>query len=220
MYFRVTVAGKSAHAAHGHHGVNAIGKAGVVYDALDALDRERKARISYAPAVRADPSLEGNVTNVNVGTIESGDWPSTVPSRAVLEGRVGWPPGESRAEVREGIETAVREAAAGDDWLADHPPEVEWFGWEAAPHEVDEDAEIARLAMREGEAVTGREGAFVGGNAGLDERFYQRYYDVPAVSVGPTGENTHGADEYTTLESLLETAKTIARTTVAYSGTV
>lgn len=219
MYFRVDVEGKSAHAAHGHEGVNAIGKAAKIYEALDALDRERKARIDYPPAYRADPSLEGNVTNLNVGTIEAGDWPSTVPARAVLEGRIGWPPGETRAEVREQIETAIADAAAADDWLAEHPPEVEWFGWAAEPHEVPEDAEIVQLAKREAEAVTGCEGSFVGGNAGLDERFYQAYYDVPVVSVGSIGENMHGADEYTTVESLLEAAKTIARTAVGYCGT-
>lgn len=219
MYFRVSVEGKSAHAAQGHRGVNAIGKAAAVYEALDDLDRERKARIDYPPAYRADPSLEGNVTNINVGTIASGDWPSTVPARAVLEGRVGWPPGESRAEVREQIEDAVAGAASADDWLAEHPPEVEWFGWSAAPHEVPADADIAQLAKREAETVTWREGSFIGGNAGLDERFYKEYYDVDAVSVGPTGENTHGADEYTTVASLLEASKTIARTAVGYCGT-
>jgi len=219
MYFRVTVDGKSAHAATGHRGVNAIGKAATVYEAVEDLDRERKARVDFPPAYRAEPDLEGNVTNINLGTIEAGDWPSTVPARAVMEGRVGWPPGESRAEVRAQIEDAVAEAAADDEWLADHPPEVEWFGWSAAPHEIDAESDIARLAMRKAEAVTGREGSFTGGNAGLDERFYQVYYDVPAVSVGPYASNTHGADEHTTLPSLLEASKTIARTAVAYCGT-
>jgi acetylornithine deacetylase/succinyl-diaminopimelate desuccinylase-like protein len=133
MYFRVTVEGKSAHAATGHRGVNAMGKAMQVYEAVEEFDRERKARIDFPPAYRAEPDLEGNVTNINLGTIEAGDWPSTVPARAVIEGRVGWPPGESRAEGREQIEDAIAEAATEDDWLADDPPEVEWFGWQAAP---------------------------------------------------------------------------------------
>jgi len=143
---------------------------------------------------------------------------STPPSRAVLEGRIGWPPGESRAEVRSQIEETIAEAAANDDWLADHPPTVEWFGWQAEPHEVDSDGELATLAKRVGEDVTGRSGSFVGGNAGLDERFYDLYYDVDAVSVGPTGSNLHGADEHTTVPSLLETATTIASIAIEYCG--
>lgn len=218
MYFTVEVPGKSIHAAWGHEGVNAIGNAATIYRALEDLDAERKARVDYEPAYRANPGLEGNVTNLNIGTIEAGDWPSTLPSRAVLQGRIGWPPGETRAEVRSQIETRVAEAAANDEWLTDHPPTVDWFGWQAAPHEVDNDSEIATLSKRVGEDITGRSGSFVGGNAGLDERFYQLYYDTDAVSVGPRGANLHGADEHTTVPSLLETATTIASVAVEYCG--
>ncbi|TYL37351.1 acetylornithine deacetylase [Natronococcus pandeyae] len=219
MYFRVTVPGKSIHAAWGHEGVNAIGKATKIYEALEELDAERKMRIDYPPAYRADSSLEGNVTNLNIGTIGAGDWPSTVPSEAVLEGRIGWPPGESRAEVRDQIESVIQSVAAEDEWLIEHPPELDWFGWQAEPHETDTDAEIVQVARTNAEEVTGETGMFVGGNAGLDERFFELYYDVPAVSIGPEGHNLHGADEHTTVSSLLETSETIAHSIVDYLGT-
>lgn len=219
MYFRVIVPGESVHAAWGHEGTNAIGNATAVYTALEELDEQRKAQIDYPPAYRADPALEGNVTNVNVGTIDAGDWPSTVPSEAVLEGRVGWPPGESRSEVRNQIETAVESFCEDDSWLAANPPKVEWFGWQAAPHETDPQSEIAQTARRTAESITGKKGQFVGGNAGLDERFYKRYYDIDSVSVGPKGVNLHGADEHTTLPSLLDTADTLAHIIVDYLGT-
>lgn len=218
MYFRVTVPGKSVHAAWGHEGVNAIGNAALVYQALEELDDERKARIDYEPAYRANPDLEGNVTNLNLGTIEAGDWPSTLPAEAVMEGRIGWPPGESRAEVRAQIEDAVAAVAKEDSWLSEHPPEVEWFGWKAEPHEIDSTCEIATVAKDVGEAVTGRSGTYVGGNAGLDERFYALYYGVDAVSVGPNGANLHGADEHTTVTSLKETALTTAVIATEYCG--
>jgi len=199
MYFRVTVPGRTAHAATAFEGVDALGKALAVYEALQELDRERKARIEYPRAARADPRLEGNVTNINVGAIEGGDWPSTVPGEVVMEGRVGWPPGETREAVREGIRGAVRSAREDDEWLAEHPPELEWFGWQAEPHEVPEDAEIARLAKRAGESVTGGTGQFVGGSAGLDERFYANDYGIDVATVGPAGERLHGPDESTTV---------------------
>ena len=218
MYFRVTVHGKSAHAAWGHTGVNAIGKATKVYEALEELDAERKARIDYPPAYAADPDLKGNVTNINVGIIEAGDWPSTLPAEVEMQGRVGFPPGETREEVRDQIETAVREAAEADEWMRDHPPEVEWFGWACQPHEVPEDAEIVQLSLDNAEAVCGERGSLVGGNASLDERFFQRYYDVPVATVGPWGANLHGADEHTTAESLVETAQTVAGIALDYCG--
>jgi len=218
MYFTITVPGKSAHAAWGHEGVNAIGKATKIYEALESLDLARKATIDYPPAYRADPSLEGNVTNLNLGTVAAGDWPSTVPSELTFEGRIGWPPGEGREAVRAQIEATVAAVAESDTWLADHPPTVEWVGWQAAPHEVDRDAPIVRCARANAEAVTGESGDLVGGTAGLDERFYALYYDVDAVSVGPTGGNLHGADEHTTVDSLLETAETLAHAIVDYQS--
>ena len=92
--------------------------------------------------------------------------------------------------------------------------------WNADPHEVSVDEKITRLVKRNAEAVTGREGTFVGGDAGLDERFYNRYYDIPTPTMGPSGENIHGADEYVELDSLIETAQALALTAVDWCGTV
>lgn len=218
MYFRVTVPGRTAHAATAFEGVDAISKALPIYESLMELDAERKARISYPRATNASPDLEGHVTNINVGVIEGGDWPSTVPGEVVLQGRVGWPPGESRDEVREQIEEAISAVVKKDAWLSDHLPELEWFGWQAEPHEVPADAEIAQLAKREAEAVTGETGQFIGGSAGLDERFYKNYYDIDAATVGPYGERLHGPNECTSLESLLQTAKVYARIAMKFCG--
>ncbi|MFB6148779.1 MAG: ArgE/DapE family deacylase [Halobacteriales archaeon] len=220
MYFRLTVPGKSSHAARGYDGVNAIGKATKLYEALDELDQERKARISYEPAQRTDPQLDGHETNLNVGVIEGGDWPSTVPAEAILKCRIGWPPGESREEVRADVEGAVDAAVAGDEWLADHPPELEWFGWNAEPHELDTDAELVRTAQCHAEAITGGTTTFGGGSGGNDERFYNRYYDIPCPSVGPRGANAHGADEWVEIDSLVETTQILALTALDWCGTV
>jgi acetylornithine deacetylase len=218
MFFDVTVPGKKAHAAWGHQGVSAFEKACHVRGALEELNDERQATIDFPPAYGADPSLEGHVTNINLGVIEGGDWPASVPAEMLLKGRVGWPPGESRADVRDAIEGAIRDAASEDEWLADHPPTIEWTGWNAAPHEVARDAKIVEIVKENAESIIGEDGTFVGGNAALDERFYQRYYDVPVVTAGPYGPNLHGVDEYTTVTSLLETAQTIAVSAIDYCG--
>ncbi len=218
MFFDVTVPGKKAHAAWGHQGVSAFEKASHVAAALGELNEERQASIDFAPAYGADPSLEGHVTNINIGVVEGGDWPASVPAEMLMKGRVGWPPGESRADVREAIGRTIREAATEDEWLTENPPTVEWTGWNAAPHEVSRDADIVEIVKRNAESIIGEEGTFVGGNAALDERFYQRYYDVPVVTAGPYGPNLHAVDEYTTVTSLLETSQTLATAAIDYCG--
>ena len=218
LYFRLTVDGRSAHAARAFAGVNAAWKATRLFEALQELERERQARISYQPAVNQHPDAEGTVTNLNVGIVESGDWPSTVPSSATLECRMGWPPGESREEVRGQIEDAIAGVVENDEWLAENPPEIEWFGWSAEPHEVDRGAEITQTVRENVEAVTGAEGDWIGGLAGLDERFYVNYYDIPCPTVGPRGDNIHGADEYVEIDSLVETAQAVALTAIDWCG--
>ncbi|XVH33124.1 ArgE/DapE family deacylase (plasmid) [Haloferacaceae archaeon DSL9] len=218
-YFRITVPGKAAHTARKYAGVNAIGHAARIYQALEELDRRRRERIAYRPAVNQDPRAKGSETNLSISVAEAGDWISKVPGEAVLTGRVGWPPGETRAEVRREVVDAVDGVVRADEWLSEHPPEIEWFGWDAEPHEVDTDEPIVRLATKHAESVTGGETAYVGGLGGVDERFYQLYYDIPAISLGPRGAGGHAADEYVEIDSLVETAKTLALTAIEWCGT-
>lgn len=218
MYFEISVPGKAAHAAHGFAGVNAINKATKIVEALDELDKDRKARISFPPAVNQYPDAEGEVTNLNVGIFDSGDWPSTVPPEATIECRIGWPPGETREEVREEVVEAIGSVVSDDEWLSTHNPEIEWFGWNSNPHYLDTEHEFPQLAKRTAAEVCGQTGEWTGGLAGLDERFYVNYYDIPAPSVGPRGGNVHGADEYVEIDSLVEVAQIVALTTMEWCG--
>lgn len=217
-YFKITVRGKSAHVGYGYEGVNGLDKALKVYEALRELDADRKARIDYEPAYRLNPRMKGHETNLNIGIIQAADWPAIIPGEVVMKGRLGWPPGESPEAVVGELTDTVEKVAETDDWLSEHPPELEFFGLQADPHEVDPNHEFLQTAMRNAEWVTGREGVFYGGSAGNDTRYYKRYYDIPATSVGPEGHNFHGADEHVTVTSLLETSKTIADTVIDYCG--
>lgn len=220
MYFEITVPGRASHAAHGFAGVNAINKAADIVQALDTLDRERKSRISFPPAVNQYAEAEGEVTNLNVGTFESGDWPSTVPDEARIECRIGWPPGETREEVREQVQETVQSVVEADEWLSDYPPELEWFGWNSNPHYLDTDHEFVQLTKQNVTEVCGTEGEWTGGLGGLDERFYVNYYDIPCPSVGPTGGRVHGADEYVDIDSVVAVAQSVALTTIDWCETV
>ncbi|MHA2344416.1 MAG: peptidase dimerization domain-containing protein, partial [Candidatus Hodarchaeales archaeon] len=118
MYFRIIIPGITAHAATAHFGENAIIKALPIVNALKELNETRQKTIKY-PLVEQYPSMKGRATTINIGVINAGDWPSTVPGICIIEGRVGWPPGESRDTVMSQIEKTVFDAAKGDLWLND-----------------------------------------------------------------------------------------------------
>jgi acetylornithine deacetylase len=162
--------------------------------------------------------MRGHETNLNIGMIQAANWPAIIPGEVVMTGRLGWPPGEEPEEVMAELTATLEAAAEGDEWLEEHPPELEFFGLQADPHEVDPSEPLLQTAMQNAEWVTGRDGVFYGGSSGNDTRHYKRYYDIPATSVGPEATDIHGADENVTVTSLLETAKTIACTTIDYCG--
>jgi len=217
MYFRVKIVGKPAHAATAHFGVNAIDKILKIHQALTELNKERQTTIRYAPA-ETSPEMKGRVTTINIGKISGGDWPSTVAGWAELESRIGWPPGEELENVKREIERTIEKVAKRDPWLRDHPPIVEWFGWRAEPHEQDPQHPFVQTVAKLVKDVTRRKPMLVGGAAGLDTRFFVRYANIPAITLGPRGLNLHSTDEHVNLESVVETAKVIALTIVDWCG--
>lgn len=211
LYLRIIVPGKAAHTARKFLGIDAVGKAYKIYHALEEYHDALNERIEdYPPAINQSSEAVGSTANVSVTNIEvPGSWSSTVPGKAVMEFRIGWPPsaGMDSTEVREEITGIIENVAAEDEWLAEHPPELEWFGWKTDPHELDFDTDFYRLVSDTTSEVTGGEVVHRGGLGGNDERFYNRYYDIPCPSVGPEGGNGHGADEYVELKSLVKTAQ-------------
>ncbi len=213
MYFRVIIKGVPAHAATAHFGVNAIEKMMLVVKALQDLNKRRQAAISFNIVEEADPRMKGHATTINIGTISSGDWPSTVPAKAILETRVGWPPGESREEVQKQVEDAVMSASKGDQWLLKNRPIVEWFGWYARPHLLNLEDEFVLLMKKNITEVVGEQPKFAGGSAGLDTRFFA-HRGTPAVTFGPHVQRIHSFDECVSIRSTIKVAETISSTLI------
>lgn len=216
MYFRVVVTGLPAHAATAHFGVNAIVKMVSIIEALKSLNLERQNTISYKYA-EVEPSMKGKATTLNIGVINAGDWPSTVPAVCVLECRIGFPPGETREMIINQIEHKIRNTANKDEWLRDHPPKVEWFGWKARPHEQNPEHPFVKLLEKKIQQFTGITPEYIGGSAGLDTRFFV-HHDIPTVMFGPSSENNHSIDERVSISSTLKTTEILISTIIDWCG--
>ena len=210
MYFRVIVTGIPAHAATAHYGVNAIVKMVPLIEALKSLNKKRQKKIRYQYA-EVDPSMKGKATTLNIGVINAGDWPSTVPAVCILECRIGFPPGETREMVIDQIENTLQNAANKDEWLREHPPKIEWFGWMARPHEQDPKHPFVKLLEANIKQFTEETPVYIGGSAGLDARFFV-HHGTPAISFGPYGEKFHSNDERVSISSTLKTTEIIIST--------
>ena len=126
----------------------------IIIDALEDLNEKRQNEIHYQYAEITNV-MKGKATTINIGIIKSGDWPSTVPALCILECRIGFPPGESREDVKSQIEKSIRKAAEQDSWLKDHPPKIDWYGWYARPYEQDPNHPFVKLLHDEVEKCVG-----------------------------------------------------------------
>lgn len=213
LWFRVTVRGAAGHVQFGAQG-NAIEKACELVRTLKQLEVEWNRR----PRPSAFADLARPVT-LSVGTIQGGDWPSSVPAECTLAARLAFYPGVSVEVVRDEVTATVRAAAEADPWLREHPPEVEFYGLQAEGAEVG----LAGAALLEtlGEChreVTGQPLRTVAVAACNDTRHYNLYARRPAVTYGPTAANTHGIDEYVEWDSVVLGAKVLALFCLAWAG--
>ncbi len=211
--FRVNVLGKSAHAAMSHTGVNAIGKMNKIYDALMALDQKRAKDHPFPPIER----YSGRSCNLSVGTYSAGDWPATVAGMAQMECRVGFIPGERGEDIVTEIEQTLADVARSDEWLAEHPPTLEWFGWNSEAWLQDENDPFVQQFIASSAPILGKTPEVIGFPGGLDTRF-SGDFGTPSFVFGPAGGNYHGADEFVDIDSVVTLTKIIAKFVLDWCG--
>jgi acetylornithine deacetylase len=212
LTFRLRVKGRSIHACMRRSGVSAIEKAFYLMARLDALDADRhRARPSpFYP----DPL---NIAPISVGTLSGGDWHSTVPHEAVLEGRYGIFVGESLDEAKRSFEAAVRGAAEADPWLREHPPVLEWFEGQFESGQTPSDAPILRQLAACHQAVAAEDPVLQGVPYGSDLRLFTNHARIPAVLYGPGDvANAHTVDEFIDLAEVVKATKVLALTVATW----
>jgi acetylornithine deacetylase len=182
LTFRLTVRGRATHGATRLDGVSALDKLRLVLDALDRLESGRGAE-------RTAP--------ISVGTVHGGGWPSTVPDEVVVEGRYGVLPGEDVAAARQRFDASLAEAAAGDEWLASHPPELAWIEGQFESGATPADAPIIGALGAAHETVTGSGLGLGAVPYGSDLRLFTNHAAMPAVLYGPGDVRlAHAVDEH------------------------
>ncbi len=206
MWLEVTVHGRAAHAQSAHRTVNPIEAALALIDALRDLERQMNERVRERPM-----SGVRHPYNVNLGTIEGGDWPSSVPPVVRLGVRIGYPTawGPARAEAR--VRRAIERAANRDPWLRRNPPQLRCTGLRAEGYALPARHPLAKAMAAAHRSAHGSAPAMVAMGSTTDARFYVNQFAVPALCYGPRTRNIHGVDEAVELQSVVQGARTLAR---------
>ncbi len=211
IWFKIHITGRSAHAGWAWQGVNAISKSVPMIQALNRLNDSFNDQVHPLYADQHHP------INLNIGVIQGGDWPSTVPGSCTLHCRVSFFPDVTIESLRQQIEDTIAQAAATDEWLASNPPSVTYDGFRTAGSSISPDEPfLAILEAAHSRSI----------DSPLDRRYAtavndMRYYifeGIPATCYGARGENGHAADEWLDLDSLQPVAKSLADFIVNWCG--
>jgi acetylornithine deacetylase len=222
-YGVITVPGRPGHAeVHQPEwrrggAVNAIEKAVVVLAAIDSLRREWAGRREYEHPHVSPPSLLATM-------VRAGEWPVTYPASCELTiatmfvaaqaDESGW--GSAvRREVQEWI---VRECAARDDWLAEHPPTLHWWPNAVMPMDIPESDPIV-ATMTAASIDTGSSGRLGGLDSWYDGATLTQLAGIPSIGYGPPDISVaHMIDEYAPVDGLVACAKGLAVAAIRYCG--
>jgi acetylornithine deacetylase len=214
LNFRVSVSGQAAHGCLRQEGVSAIEKFMPLYRSLIAFERERNHATQ-------DPLFAGYQLPypICIGTVQGGNWASTVPESLSFEGRFGIAVGEDVVTARRAFESRVAQAAQADPWLRDHPPQVEWWGGQFAPASIPVDHPLVETVRGAYGDVTGSVARVAGMTYGADMRLLVNQGHTPTVLFGPGDvRHAHRPDEFVPIPELVTTVRTLALLALRFCG--
>jgi len=208
----VTVSGRPAHVRDMQAGLNAIEGVQIVAAAFKEYEAER----NRAEHVHAAFHGVNHPLNVNLGSIEGGEWVSSVPTRARIGMRVGVMVGSGAAQVRADIEALVARAAAHPR-LRGARVQLEFKGFMAEPCLFDQQADIVTLCRRAWADATGGALRDYAAPALTDGRHFVAS-GTPTAVFGPDAQDIHGIDESVGVESIHGCMRTIALAMAKWCG--
>ena len=201
--------------------VNAIEKAVVVLEAIASLRRKWAADDSLAHAFLSRPMLLPTMAR-------SGEWPVTYPAECALTIAVLYLPAQADAHgwgsaVRREVEAWIARESARDDWLAAHPPVIEWWPNAVMPCELSPSEPIVDTLLA-ATADVGRPSGLGGLDSWYDGATLTELGGIPSIGYGPPGFDpdgvsvAHTVDEYVPVDGLVGCAQGLAVAAMRYCG--
>ncbi len=206
LMFRLIVPGLAAHAATRNEGVSAIEKFSYVHAGLLAFEARRNAANCHPLYAHLE-----NKIPLSIGTLRAGDWASTVPDLLIADGRAGLAPGEDLETFKGEFAAEVQAIAAGDPWLREHPPRVEWLEGQFAPSEVARDHALVTVFAEAARTVLPAAPAVSGVTYGADMRHFVNTAGMPCLMFGAGDvRQAHAPNESIVIDDILKATTILA----------
>lgn len=214
MWFRIHIKGRAAHGGTRYEGVSAIEKALLVVEHINKLEKKRNERVTDPLYCKVPIPIP-----INLGKIEGGNWPSSVPDYVKLEGRMGVSPEETMEAAKKEMESWVATLQESDPWFAEHPVVIEWFGARWVPGAIDVEHELMNKLITNYQQIKGEPPIVEASPWGTDGGLLTKVGTTPTIVFGPgVTEKAHHPNEYIEIEKVFEAAEIIALTVIDWCG--
>ncbi|HEY1362736.1 MAG TPA: ArgE/DapE family deacylase [Xanthobacteraceae bacterium] len=214
IWFEIEIHGKPAGIQKRYQGISGIELGNKIVKAVADLEARRVATVThplYPNALDTLPCI--------IGSFSAGNYPSAFPVNCLLKGSIGTVPGEDHEGVKRSLVEQVARAAAQDDWMRLHPPQVRFVGYDAEASEIPRGHPIVSTVCRSYKEVTGREPEISGRQGAADTRFLNRYASTPTVIFGPGSTAVmHADDEYVSIDDYLTAIKVVGLSICDWCG--
>ena len=206
MWVGIEVLGTPVHAAVAQTGVAAIEFAQYLCAKLKEIEAEWNEPANRHPHY----AHHDHPINFNIGKLSGGEWASSVATQCRADVRIGFYPGMKPAQVRALVEAALRAAYEAHPKKASVRYEIIYEGFQAEGMLVDMNQPMIQTLKDCHHAVAGGNMLLIASTATTDARFFQLYGGIPATCYGPEAGNTHGIDEWVSIDSMMEVTQVLA----------
>jgi acetylornithine deacetylase len=227
-YGVVRVAGRPGHAEvrqppwQEGGAVNAIEKAMFVMQAIQSLRHHWDEQPGLEHPQLSKPALLPTMAR-------SGEWPVTYPAVCELTIAVMYVPQQADAtgwgsEVKREVEEWILRESARDPWLAEHPPEIEWWTNGVMPLEIDPAEPVVQAMLEASAEITGATPRLSGLDSWYDGATLTHLAGIPSIGYGPPGFDQNGLsvahmiDEYVPVDGLVTAAQALAVAAMRFCG--
>lgn len=215
LWFRLLIKGKSAHGGTRYEGKSSIDLSLKVIAEIARLEEERNKKWRTHPLFKNTPIP----IPINIGKMNSGNWPSSVPETTVLEGRLGIAPTETMESAQASLKTMVDELNKSNPWFKSKPIELEWFGARWLPSNLSLDHPLLKTVAKQFKKVIGAKPIMEASPWGTDGGYLSTVAGIPVLVFGP-GETklAHDANEYIEVDKIIAAAEIIALSIIEWCG--
>jgi acetylornithine deacetylase len=206
MWVGLEVLGTPVHAAVAQTGVAAIEFAWYLCAKLKELEAQWNEPANRHPHY----AHHDHPINFNIGKLNGGEWASSVATQCRADVRIGFYPGMKPAQARALVEAVLRAAYEAHPKKASVRYEVIYAGFQAEGMLVDMNQPMVDTLKACHHDVVGGSMPLIASTATTDARFFQLYGGIPATCYGPEAGNTHGIDEWVSIDSMMEVSTVLA----------